>query len=91
MVIVHAHENCAIGTDAGSGSNVPWSKGVFLGAQALCWAWGKRPQVIEEAFDFQNEIGFGIDMIAGVAKSKYNNIDYGSLGVYFSRTNVSGS
>lgn len=90
-VIVHAHESAAIGTDAGAGANVPWSKAVLLGAQSMVWAWGKRPQVVEETFDFQNEIGYGIGMIAGVKKSKYNNVDYGSLGVYFSRTNVSGS
>jgi N4-gp56 family major capsid protein len=90
-VIVHAHENCAIGADAGAGSNVHFSKAVFLGAQALCWAWGKRPQVVEEEFDYQNEMGFGISMIAGVKKSKFNSLDYGSLGVYLARTNVSQS
>jgi hypothetical protein len=57
----------------------------------LCWAWGKRPEVVEEEFDYQNEMGHAIGMIAGVKKSKFNSLDYGSLGVYFSRTNVSGS
>lgn len=91
QVVVHAHENCAVATDAGAGSNVPWAKSVLMGAQALCWAWGKRPEVIEETFDYQNEQGYGINMIAGVKKSKFNSLDYGSLGVFLSRTNVSGS
>src|SRR5574343_39398 len=90
QVVVHAHENAAIATDAGAGSNVPWTKSVLLGAQALCWAWGKRPEVVEETFDYQNEQGFAIGMIAGVKKSKFNSLDYGSLGIYLSRTNVSG-
>lgn len=90
-VIVHEHENCAIGTDAGSGANVPWTKAVFLGAQSLVWAWGQRPEVIQETFDYKNEEGYGISMIAGVAKSKFNSLDYGSLGVYLARTNVAGA
>jgi N4-gp56 family major capsid protein len=90
-MIVHAHENCAIATDSGSGSNVPWVKSVVLGAQALCWAWGKRPEVTEETFDYGNEQGYAIGMIAGVKKSVFNSVDYGSLGVYLSRTNVAGS
>ena len=90
-VVVHAHENCAIATDAGSGSNVPWVKSVFLGAQALCWAWGKRPEVVQKTFDYDNEEGYAIGMIAGVKKSIFNSLDYGSLGVYLSRTNVAGA
>ena len=89
--VIHEHENCAIAADAGSGSNVPWTKAVFMGAQALVWAWGQRPEVIQETFDYKNEEGYGISMIAGVAKSKFNSLDYGSLGVYLSRTNVAGA
>lgn len=88
--IIHEHENCAIATDGGGGT-VAWTKAVFLGAQALVWAWGQRPEVIQETFDYKNEEGYGISMIAGVAKSKFNSLDYGSLGVYLSRTNVAGA
>ena len=90
-VCVHTHENSAIAADAGSGSNVPWSKSVLLGAQALCWAWGKRPEVVQKTFDYDNEEGYAIGMVAGVKKSIFNSLDYGSLGIYLSRTNVSGS
>lgn len=88
-VVVHAHENCAIATDGGGGS-VAWSKAAFFGAQALVWAWGKRPNVVTKEFDYDNEQGVSINMIAGVAKSKFNSLDYGSIGVYLARTNVSG-
>ena len=90
-MIVHAHENCAVATDAGSGSNVPWAKSVVLGAQALCVAYGKRPEVIQKTFDYDNEEGYSTRVIMGVKKSVFNSLDYGSLGVYLARTNVSGS
>jgi len=90
-VVVHEHENCAIAADAGSGANVPWTKAVFMGAQSLVWAWGQRPEVIQETFDYKNEEGYGVSMIAGVAKSKFNSLDYGSLGIFLSRTNVAGA
>jgi N4-gp56 family major capsid protein len=89
-VVVHAHENCAIAADAGSTTNVPYAKSVLLGAQALCWAWGKRPEVVQEDFDYKNELGFGISMIAGVKRSQFDSKSYGCLGVYLARTNVSG-
>ena len=90
QVVVHAHENCAVATDGGGGS-IPWSKAVFMGAQALCFAWGKRPEVEMEEFDYKNEIGNAINVICGVKKSKFNSLDYGSVGVYLARTNVSGA
>lgn len=89
--VIHEHENCSIATDGGAGANVPWTRAVFLGAQALCWAWGQRPEVVQESFDYQNEEGYGINMIAGVAKSRFNSLDYGSLGLYLARTNVAGA
>lgn len=90
-VVVHAHENAAIAADAGSGSNVPWVKSVLLGAQALCVAYGKRPEVIQKTFDYDNEEGYATGIIMGVKKSIFNSLDYGSLGVYLSRTNVAGA
>lgn len=90
-VVVHAHENCEIGANAGAGANVPYSRAKLLGAQAMVWAWGKRPEVVQKSFDYDNEEGYAIGMIAGVAKSVFNSLDYGSVGVYLSRTNVSGA
>ena len=89
QVVIHAHENCYTATDGG-GASVPWSKAIFMGQQAGVWAWGKRPEVETELFDYKNEIGNSIGIVAGVKKSKFNSLDYGSVGVYLSRTNVSG-
>lgn len=88
-VIIRAHENCAIATDGG-GASVAWAKCAFLGAQAGAWAWGERPFMVEEEFDYKNQKGFAMNMICGVSKTVFNSLDYGSLGVYLSRTNVSG-
>lgn len=88
-VIIRAHENCAIATDGGGGS-VAWAKCAFLGAQSAAWAWGERPFIVEESFDYENQKGVAINMMAGVAKTVFNSLDYGSLGVYLSRTNISG-
>lgn len=88
-VVIHEHENCAIATDGG-GASVAWAKCSFMGAQSLCWGYGQRPEVVDVEFDYKNEHGYGWSLIATVAKPQFNSLDYGSLGVYLSRTNVSG-
>lgn len=87
-VVIHEHENMAIATDGG-GASVAWSKGALLGAQALCWAWGERPEVTSEVFDYKNQHGCSWEMIARAGKSNFNSLDFGSLGVYLARTQVS--
>ena len=87
-VIVYEHELIPIATDGG-GSTVPYAKCVFGGAQALCAAWGKRPQIVADEFDYVREHGFSIQMMFGVEKPKFNSKDFGSVGVYFSRPKVS--
>ncbi len=88
-VVIHEHENIPIVTNWGSGSNVPGAKCVFMGAQSLVWAWGKRPYVTEELIDYENEHGYAWNMIAGVTKPVFNSKDYGSIGVYVARTQIS--
>lgn len=88
-VVIHEHETVSIATNAGAGSNVPWSKCTLMGAQALCWAWGQRPEVVQETFDYGDQVGHAWGMISATNKPKFNSIDYGSLGVYVSRTQVS--
>lgn len=89
-VIVHAHENCAIGTNAGAQNNIPYAKAALLGAQALCWAWGQRPEFVQEDFDFKDQLATGVNLIAGCKRSQFDGKSYGSLGLYLARTNVSG-
>jgi len=87
-IVLHEHENIPIVTNWGAGGNVPGAKCVFLGAQSLTWAWGKRPKVVTKNFDYENEHGFAIGMIAGAAKPVFNALDYGSVAVYVARTKI---
>lgn len=88
-VVIHSHENMPIATDGGSGS-VAWSKAALVGAQALCWAWGQRPKLVQKNFDYDNEHGYAWGLIAGVGAPKFNSVIYGSVGIYLARTNISG-
>jgi N4-gp56 family major capsid protein len=90
-VIVHEHENVPIVTNFGSGGNVPGSKCLFLGAQSLLWAWGKRPTVKRKDFDYDNEMGYSTGMIYDVAKPVFNSLDYGSVALNVARTQISDS
>lgn len=87
-VIIHTHENMEIANDGG-GSTVAWAKGVLMGQQSLCWAWGKRPKTVHKKFDYDEEHGYAWAMTAGVKKPKFNSEDFGSLGVYVARTKIS--
>lgn len=77
-VVIHEHES------------VPYysstiAKFALLGAQALLWAWGEEPHVVQEDKDYKRQKGYSIQMIAGVAKSTFNSLDYGSMaGVVYS-------
>jgi N4-gp56 family major capsid protein len=86
-VVIHEHENCTIANDGGSGS-VAWSKGVFMGQQALMWAWGQRVETVQKNFDYENEHGYAWGIIAGTNKPVFNSLDYGSFGVYLARTDI---
>jgi N4-gp56 family major capsid protein len=92
-MILHEHEGhtglaSMIDTNGGGG-NVPWAKCSLMGAQSLVWAWGKRGKMVSETFDYQEEHGFAWSMMAAVGKPKFNSLDYGSVGIYVSRTRIS--
>jgi len=90
-VVVHEHENVPIGTDAGGGSNIPYAKCALLGAQSLCWAWGKRPEIVQDDFDYGNQKGSAWCMIGKAGRPTFESETYGSIGVYLGRTQVSDS
>lgn len=90
-VVIHEHENIPIAADAGSGANVPWAHAVFMGAQSGLLAWGARPEVIDENFDYKEEHGYAWAMTMRAGKPKFDNKDYGCFAVFLSRTNVSGT
>ena len=88
-VIVHEHENVPISKTYGSGANVPGANCLFLGAQSLLWAWGKRPTTVMKKFDFENECAYATGMIYDVAKPVFNSLDYGSASLHVARTSIS--
>lgn len=88
-VIIQEHENVTTATDGG-GASVPWATCSFMGAQALVWAWGERPKVVQKDFDYDREHGYAISMIAKAGKPSFNSKDYGSVAVYLARTNIAG-
>ena len=90
-VVIHENENCTVAADAGSGSDVPYSLGHFLGAQALCFGWGERPSIVEDTEDYQEDLFYAWRMTAAVEKPVFNSKVYGSFTFYVSRTNVSGA
>lgn len=88
-IVIHEHENVPIAKDAGSGGNEPWAHCVLMGAQSLVWAWGARPRVVSEEFDYGREHGYAWSMMAAPGKPKFNGKDYGSIALYVARTSIS--
>lgn len=87
-VVIHEHENVPIASTYGVGANVHGAQCLFLGAQAGVFAWGERPKTVAEEFDYGREHGYGWMMTAKAAKPKFNSLDYGSVGVYVSCTDL---
>jgi len=90
-VIIHEHENIPIVSNWGAGTDVAGAKCALMGTQSILWAWGKRPAIVAEEFDYGREHGFGWSMIAGAKKPVFDSTDYGSIAMYVARTDVSGS
>ena len=90
-VVIHENENITVGTDAGAGSDVAYSVGHLLGAQALCFGWGERPSIVEDTEDYQEDLFYAWRMTCAVEKPVFNSKAYGSFSFYIARTNVSGA
>lgn len=88
-VVVHETERISLFTDGG-GASVTGAFCALMGAQALCWAWGERPNTVQEDFDYKNEQGWAWEMMAKAGKPKFNSKDYGTVGVCLAATNVTG-
>lgn len=93
--IIRTSERIPIAKTGGSGGDVPYAQGVILGAQSLLWAWGMRPEIRAEEFDYGREHGFAFDMICKAGKPKFDITgtgtakDYGCVGLYTARTSIS--
>lgn len=92
-VVIHAHENMPLRSDGGAGA-VDYAKCLLLGSQAAVQAYGSyrrtgngkltgnTTEVVSKSFGYDEEEGICTKTITKVAKSKFNSLDYGSLGLY---------
>lgn len=89
-VVIHSHDNVKIYSNGGAGSDVNYSHNMLLGAQALCWAWGERPSIVEEDEDYEEFKGFCWRMTSKCNKPSFNSQDYGSIAIYTADTRTTG-
>lgn len=75
-------------TTGGPGGDVPYATGIFLGKQALTWAWGIRPRIDIIRKDFNRLEAIGYTMVAGVKKTEFNSKDYGVMSLVTACTNL---
>ena len=93
-VIIFATDNgLEVGSDAGTGGDVPYVRSHLLGAQALCSAWAKDGELRDAYFDYGTEHGIGYISIWETQKSKFatnggSNMQYGSIDVITARTQL---
>lgn len=83
-VILHEHQSVIRFNDYGASNNLPASRNLFLGAQALVMAFGSPGSGLrfdwnEELDDRGNEIVITTAAIAGIKKTRFNSMDYGLL------------
>jgi N4-gp56 family major capsid protein len=79
-VIIHEHENVKITATGAASVNV--AHNLFLGAQAGAFAVAQETDWAEDpTIDYGNQVGFATGMIYGIAKSKFNEEDFGMLTV----------
>lgn len=86
-VVIHETERIPLFSDGGGGS-VTGAFGALMGAQALVWAWGERPNTVQDTFDYGNEQGWAWEMMSKAGKPVFNSKDYGSVGVVFAATDI---
>jgi N4-gp56 family major capsid protein len=83
-VILHEDTRVTQGVNAGPVANANVRRAVFCGAQALTMAFGResgpnRFTWVEELFDYENQLGVAAGLIFGMKKSRFNNLDFGTV------------
>jgi len=75
--IIYDYERIPTYSTWGTGA-VPGARAVLLGAQAACWAFAKKSYWKERETDYDS-VGVQVGTLVGIAKAKYNSIDYGVI------------
>ena len=91
-VILHQYDRCERRLGAGGSTaseyfeaGDPFAGGVyaaralFCGAQAAVQAYASKPKFHRKDFDYGRNHGTAVDVLMGVGKPKFNNIDYGVM------------
>lgn len=85
-VLVYSNEQCLIGKNA---STYAYARSALLGAQALTWAWAKRPKLVKDERDFGDEVALCWKILAGVKRTQFESKDWASINVVTGRTPIS--
>ena len=94
-VILHSHEAVIRFNNAGSGTNLPASRALFMGRQAGVVAYGTKGGMRfdwqEDTKDYGNEPAVAAGTIIGVKKTTFNGSDFGviALDTYAANPNSS--
>jgi N4-gp56 family major capsid protein len=86
--VIRSCTRVAVTTNWGTGANLNGSENLFCGRQAGAYAWGNKPEWVEQAFDYANKTGFAIGAILEVTKAVFNAQDNGLIAIRTYRTNV---
>ncbi|KKM79422.1 hypothetical protein LCGC14_1350100 [marine sediment metagenome] len=87
-VLIRSSTRVAVATNFGAGANLNGSDNLFCGRQAGVFAWGRKPEWVEQAFDYANKTGFAIGAIFEVTKAVFNAADNGVIAVRTFRGNI---
>lgn len=69
----------AAGYKWGANADVNGARALFVGAQALAMADIGLPEIVEDTFDYGNQLGISVGKIFGLRKPKYNSDVSGSV------------
>lgn len=76
--IIHEYDRIPTYNNWGANGNLNGARAVLLGAQALVHAYGKKSYWKERETDYDSK-GVQVGTITGIAKTKFNNEDYGVI------------
>jgi N4-gp56 family major capsid protein len=86
-VVLHKTNRVTQGVNSSTGAAITTvRRAVFCGAQAALMAYGQKDQDgemtwVEELFDYGNSLGVSAGMIAGLKKTRFNSLDFGTVTV----------
>lgn len=85
-VVIHEAARVTNGVNSTTGAAVTNARrAVLCGAQAAAMATGRddtgpeKMNWVEELFDYNNQLGVAAGMIAGLKKSRFNSMDFGTI------------